>query len=157
MKTNLVIVNRTDDGWLSAGVNEYLARIGRYIPFSTTLIDDIKKAKSFSESQIKEKEGDAILKKIAVSDAVVLMDERGTRFSSRGFAQFMEKQMGSGIKNLFFVIGGAYGFSDEMYRRANYKISLSDMTFPHQMVRLIFAEQLYRALTIINNEPYHHD
>ena len=157
MKTHLVMVGATDERWLDTGIQDYIGRICKYIPFQTILINDIKKGVKMSEQFIKEKEGELILKKIAPSDILVLLDEKGKMFSSRDFASFMEKQMGSGIRNIFFVIGGAYGFSDEVYRRCNFKVSLSAMTFSHQMVRLIFAEQLYRAMTIINNEPYHHD
>ena len=157
MKTYLVMVGATGEKWLETGISDYFGRIERYIPFQTIIIEDIKKGKKMPESLIKEKEGELILKKITQSDILVLLDEKGKMFSSRDFSLFMEKQMSAGIRNIFFVIGGAYGFSEEVYNRCNFKISLSAMTFSHQMVRLIFAEQLYRAMTIINNEPYHHD
>ena len=117
----------------------------------------LRKAKNLSFSQIKEKEGNLILKQIKPSDKLVLLDENGKDYSSKSFSVFVEKMMLLGLKNLIFVVGGAYGFSNEVYNRANSKISLSKMTFSHQMVRLIFVEQLYRAFTILKNEPYHHD
>jgi 23S rRNA (pseudouridine1915-N3)-methyltransferase len=157
MKTILVMVGRTDEAWLSLGIDEYVKRVSRYIPFERVVIQDVKKGKSMPESVVKKEEGIQILKKIASGDVLVLLDENGALNGSRNFAGFIQKQMNSGIRNLFFVIGGAYGFSDEVYQRCDFKISLSKMTFSHQMVRLIFAEQLYRALTILNNEPYHHD
>lgn len=157
MKTVLVIVGRTDASWLHLGIDEYIKRIGRYIPFQVSVIQDVKRSKATPEAVLKKEEGVQILKKIAPGDVMVLLDENGTNFSSRDFAGFLQKQMNSGIRNLFFVIGGAYGFSDEVYQRCDFKLSLSKMTFSHQMVRLIFTEQLYRAMTIINNEPYHHD
>ncbi|ASB48508.1 23S rRNA (pseudouridine(1915)-N(3))-methyltransferase RlmH [Alkalitalea saponilacus] len=157
MKTYLVMVGRTSDPWLNTGISDYFKRISRYIPFQDIVIPDIKKAKNLSENLLKEKEGEVILKNILPGDVLVILDEKGREFTSRQFAQWMEKQMASGIKNLWFVIGGAYGFSPEVYKRADFKISLSQMTFSHQMVRLFFAEQLYRSLTILNNEPYHHD
>ncbi len=157
MKTFLVMVGRTDVPWLYSGIDEYVKRIGRYIPFQTVVIQDIKRSKTTPEAVLKKEEGIQILKKIAPGDVVVLLDENGTNYSSRDFAGFLQKQMNSGIRNLFFIIGGAYGFSDEVYQRCDFKLSLSKMTFSHQMVRLIFTEQLYRALSIINNEPYHHD
>ncbi len=157
MKTFLVMVGRTDAPWLHSGIDEYVKRICRYIPFQVIVIQDIKKTRTTPEAVLKKEEGAQILKKIAPGDVVVLLDENGTNYSSRDFAGFLQKHMNSGIRNLFFIIGGAYGFSDEVYQRSDFKLSLSKMTFSHQMVRLIFTEQLYRAMTIINNEPYHHD
>jgi 23S rRNA (pseudouridine1915-N3)-methyltransferase len=157
MKTHLVMVGRTDEVWLSTGIDEYFRRIGRYVAFQDVVIQDVRKGKSMPEKIVKEKEGELILKKLSGGDILVLLDEKGKLHSSREFAAFMEKQMVGGVRNLFFVIGGAYGFSDDVYKRADFKVSLSKMTFSHQMVRLIFSEQLYRAMTILNNEPYHHD
>jgi 23S rRNA (pseudouridine1915-N3)-methyltransferase len=151
------MVGRTDDEWLKIGITVYVKRILRYIPFQFTVVPDVKNGKSLPLQVLKEREGEALLKFFSPGDVVVLLDEKGKYFASRELASFMEKQMLSGAKNLFFVIGGAYGFSDAVYQRAGVKMSLSRMTFSHQMVRLIFAEQLYRAMTIINNEPYHHD
>lgn len=157
MKSFLVMVGRTDDEWLSRRMDNYIKRIERYGPFKTIVIQDIKKAASMPENVLKEKEGEAILKNIAQGDLLVLLDERGKQRTSREFAAFIQKIMLAGTKNLYFVIGGAYGFSEAVYNRADHKISLSLMTFPHQLVRLLFAEQLYRAHSILNKEPYHHD
>ncbi len=151
------MVGRTDEAWLVSGIDEYVKRIARYIPFQVIVIQDVKKGKSMPETVVKKEEGALILKKVSPGDVLVILDERGSINSSREFAGFVQKQMNSGIRNLFFVIGGAYGFSDEVYQRCDFKISLSKMTFSHQMVRLIFVEQLYRAMSILNNEPYHHD
>ena len=157
MKTLLVMVGRTDEEWLASGIAEYVKRINRYLSFQEVVIQDVKKGKRMPEGLVKKEEGLQILKRISPGDVVVLLDEKGSVNSSRAFAIFIQKQMNSGIRNLVFVIGGAYGFSEEMYARGDYKISLSKMTFSHQMVRLIFTEQFYRAMTILNNEPYHHD
>lgn len=157
MKTHLLMIGRTDEAWLGTGIAEYFKRITRYIPFQDMVIADIKKSKNTTESIVKEKEGELILKQVSVGDILVLLDENGKQFTSREFSSFMEKQMVGGVRNLFFVIGGAYGFSEAVYARADHKLGLSRMTFSHQMVRLIFAEQLYRAMTILKNEPYHHD
>jgi len=157
MKTNLVIVGKTDEKWLDEGINLYLNRIRKYIPFSTILINDIKNRVNMPELVIKNKEGELILNKIAPNDMLILLDEKGKKLSSKEFAGFFQKQMNLGVRYVYFVIGGAYGFSQEVYDRCNYKISLSPMTFSHQLARLFFAEQFYRALTIINNEPYHND
>jgi len=137
-------------------IDEYSKRLMFYIPLEIQIIPDIKNTKTLSELQQKLKEGEAILKYIETSDLVFLLDENGTSYSSIGFAEFIQKKMNSGIKNLIFIIGGPYGFSDEMYSRANGKLALSAMTFSHQMVRVFFIEQLYRAFTILKNEPYHH-
>lgn len=157
MKTILVMVGRTDEAWLASGIDEYIKRIGRYIPFQDIVVQDVRKGKNMPESVVKKEEGALILKKISPGDVLVLLDEKGAINSSRDFAGFIQKQMNSSTRNLFFVIGGAYGFSEEIYKRSDFKISLSKLTFSHQMVRLIFVEQLYRAMTILNNEPYHHD
>lgn len=151
------MVGRTDEAWLTSGIDEYIKRINHYVPFQDIVIQDVRKGKNMPAQVVKKDEGLQILKKISPGDVVVLLDEKGSVNSSREFAAFFQKQMNSGIRNLFFIIGGAYGFSDEVYERSDFKISLSRMTFSHQMVRLIFAEQLYRAMTILNNEPYHHD
>lgn len=156
MKTFLVIVGKTNEKWLKAGIDDYLSRICKYIPFSVILIDDIKNRSNMPEIVIKNKEGELILNKIAPNDVLILLDEKGKTLSSRDFADFIQKQMNLGLRNVYFIIGGAYGFSQAVYDRCNHKISLSPMTFSHQLARLIFTEQFYRALTIINNEPYHH-
>jgi 23S rRNA (pseudouridine1915-N3)-methyltransferase len=157
MKTHLIIIGQTDKTWLNTGINEYLNRIEKYLSFELILIEDIKNRAKMPELIVKNKEGELILKKIAPNDIIILLDEKGKKLNSKGFADFLQKQMNSGVRNIYFVIGGAYGFSKQVYNRSNYMISLSNMTFSHQIARLIFAEQLYRALTIINNEPYHHE
>ena len=156
MKIHLVTVGRTDKIWLNTGIDDYLTRIRKYISFEIILINNIKNRAKMSEQVIKNLEGEQILKKIAQNDVVILLDEKGKSFTSKEFAVYFQKQINSGAKNIFFITGGAYGFSKAVYDRSNFIVSLSEMTFSHQMVRLIFAEQLYRALSIINNEPYHH-
>ena len=152
----LITVGRTDVKWVREGLELYTSRLKHYVPFSVTEIPELKKVSALTEQQIKEKEGELILKLIGPQDRVVLLDERGRTFRSAEWAAWMEKTMSSGSKNLVFVIGGAYGFSEAVYARAQEQLSLSAMTFSHQMVRVIFAEQLYRAFTILRGEPYHH-
>lgn len=157
MKINLIIVGKTNIGWVAEAVKDYSERLTHYVPFTTTLIPDVKNATNMSHDELKNREGEAILKAIATSDEVWLMDERGKEFTSEEFAAKMEKTVASlGARNLVFIIGGAFGFSKEVYARANGMIALSKMTFSHQMVRAIFVEQLYRAFTIIRGEKYHH-
>jgi 23S rRNA (pseudouridine1915-N3)-methyltransferase len=156
MKICLLVIGKTDDIYLQNGIEIYLKRIPHYIPFELKTIPDLKNSKNLSEEQQKEKEGELILQQLNSSDEVLLLDELGFEASSVDFARFLEKKMGSGIKRLVFIIGGPYGFSGSVYSRANGKVSLSKMTFSHQMVRLIFTEQLYRAMTILKGEPYHH-
>ena len=156
MKICLLIIGKTDEDYLQKGLEIFMKRIPHYILFEMKVIPDIKNSKNLSEEQQKEKEGELILQQILSSDELFLLDEQGLEVSSIDFARFLEKKMISGIKRLVFVIGGPYGFSGNVYTRANGKISLSKMTFSHQMVRLIFAEQLYRAFTILKGEPYHH-
>ena len=139
-----------------ACINDYVERIGHYMPFSITTIPELKNAKSLSEDQQKEREGELIMKQLQASDTVVLLDEHGTQMRSIEFASWLQK-MQSSARRLVFVIGGPYGFSPALYQRANQKISLSPMTFSHQMVRLVFTEQIYRACTILKGEPYHHE
>ncbi len=157
MKIKLLLVGKTDSDYLSRGIDEYVKRLKHYLPFEMFIIPDLKNTKNLSEDQQKQKEGELILNQINPGDFVVLLDEKGKEFTSVDFSKFIEKQMISGLKNLVFVVGGPYGFSNEIYKQSNSKISLSRMTFSHQMVRLIFAEQLYRAMTIIKGEPYHHN
>ena len=157
MNMILLTVGKTDVKWVKEGLDLYVSRLKHYVPFSVVEIPELKKVSSLTHQQIKEKEGDLILKQVGPSDTLVLMDEHGREYRSLEFAEFIEKQMASGAKNVIFTIGGAYGFSEEVYQRANLKISLSKMTFSHQMVRAIFAEQLYRAFTILKGEPYHHE
>lgn len=156
MKATLLVIGKTDKDFVKNGIEEYKKRLVHYLPFDIIYIPDLKKTKNLSESQQKQKEGALILDKVKQGDNLILLDEGGKEFSSVGFSKFMEQKMLSGIKNLVFVIGGPYGFSEDVYRKAQGKISLSKMTFSHQMIRMIFTEQLYRAMTIIKGEPYHH-
>lgn len=156
MNIRLIAIGKTDNKQLQALLDEYQKRLSFYIKFDLEIIPDLKNAKSLSESQQKEKEGELILSKITPTDHLVLLDENGKTFTSVGFSEELQKKMNSGIKTLVFVIGGPYGFSESLHAKANAKISLSPMTFSHQMVRLFFIEQLYRGFTILRNEPYHH-
>ena len=156
MKTILILVGKTQSKIFKVGIDDYVSRIEHYMPFSITTISELKNTKSLSEDQQKQKEGELILKEIQPSDTVVLLDEHGADFRSVEYANWL-KQKQSTARRLIFIIGGPYGFSPDVYARANEKISLSRMTFSHQMVRLIFTEQLYRACTIIKGEPYHHE
>ena len=156
MKIKLITIGKTDNKNLQALIEDYTKRLSFYVSFDFEVIPDIKNVKNLSETQQKQAEGNEILKRMIKSDTLILLDEKGNTYSSVQFSQFLQKKMNSGLKTLVFVIGGPYGFSDEIYKRANGKISLSSMTFSHQMVRLFFIEQLYRAFTILRNEPYHH-
>lgn len=156
MKIDLVLVGKSDQKYLQEGIDIYLKRLKHYCQFEMKVIPDLKSTKSLSEEQQKEKEGELIINQIKDSDFVILLDERGESLSSVDFAQLIEKKQVAGTRKLSFVIGGPYGFSKDVYAKANAKLSLSAMTFSHQMVRLLFIEQLYRAFTIINGEPYHH-
>jgi 23S rRNA (pseudouridine1915-N3)-methyltransferase len=156
MKTELILVGKTADKHLSALLDDYASRIVHYMPFDIHVIPEIKNTKSLSETQQKEREGELILKLIQPSDTVVLLDEHGTEYRSIELAQWLQKRQAA-ARRLVFVIGGPYGFSNEVYSRADDKLSLSRMTFSHQMVRVIFVEQIYRACTIIKGEPYHHE
>lgn len=156
MKITLILNGKTEDDYLIKGCSIYEQRLKHYISFETIVIPALKNTKALSIEQQKQKEGELILKNIQSADRLILLDENGKEHNSIGFSEFIQQQMNSGIKNIVFVVGGPYGFSDEIYKRANGKISLSKMTFSHQMVRLFFVEQLYRAMTILKNEPYHH-
>lgn len=156
MNIELIVVGKTDSAEVARLVEDYKERVGHYLRFGITTLPDAKNTRSMSEAQQKRCEGEAILRQLQTSDYVVLMDERGKEYTSEEWAAWMQKRMASGCKRLVFVIGGPYGFAEEVYERADGKVSLSKMTFSHQIVRAIFAEQLYRAMTIINNEPYHH-
>ncbi|WP_417265760.1 23S rRNA (pseudouridine(1915)-N(3))-methyltransferase RlmH [Brumimicrobium sp.] len=156
MKTKLIYVGKTGKSFLTEGEKEYTKRVKRYTPFETIELPDVKNAKKRTEEEIKSIEAEAILKKIKPSDYVVLLDEKGSEFTSIQFASYIQKQFNSGSQGLVFVIGGPYGFSNEVYQRANDQLALSKLTFSHQMVRMFFIEQLYRGLTILKNEPYHH-
>lgn len=156
MKITLLAIGKTDNNHLQSLIKEYSKRLGFYVSFEMELIPDIKNAKNLSETLQKKAEGDEILKRITSAETLIILDKNGKMYSSEYFSEFLQKKMNSGLKNLVFVIGGPYGFSEEVYKRSNGKLSLSSMTFSHQMVRLFFIEQLYRAFTILRNEPYHH-
>jgi 23S rRNA (pseudouridine1915-N3)-methyltransferase len=155
MKWVLLQVGKTDAGWLREGVQQYEKRLPHYLPFEVITIPDVKRVRD--EKNQKEQEGRAILDKLEPADFMVLLDERGKSWTSRQLAEFVQRKMNESTKRLVFVIGGPYGFSPDVYQRANMKLSLSAMTFSHQMVRLFAVEQMYRAMTILRNEPYHHD
>lgn len=157
MQIELIVVGKTDSKEVASLVEMYAKRINHYCKFAITILPDLRNTKSLSSRQQNKSEGERILALLTDSDYVVLLDERGKEFRSMEFAEWVEKRMTSGLKRLVFVIGGPYGFSEEVYARANGQISLSRMTFSHQIVRAIFAEQIYRAFTILNNEPYHHE
>ena len=156
MNIKLIAIGKTDNKNLQSLIDEYQKRLSFYIKFDLEIIPDIKNVKNLSESQQKEKEGELILSKITPTDQLILLDENGKTYSSLSFSGELQKKMNAGIKTLVFVIGGPYGFSESIYSKANGKISLSQMTFSHQMVRLFFIEQVYRGFTILKNEPYHH-
>ena len=157
MKISLIVIGKTDASYFVDAINEYKNRLVHYIPFEMEVIPDIKNVKNLREEQQKEKEGELILKMLQPGDYLVLLDEHGKSFTSIEFATYLERKMHVVSKRLVFVIGGPYGFSEAVYKAASEKISLSKMTFSHQMIRLIFVEQIYRAMTILNNEPYHHE
>ena len=157
MKIILMAIGKTRSRLLADGVEEYSGRINRYLPFETFFLPDVRTTRTMTEPMQKELEGQMILERLQQSDYVMLLDERGVEMTSREFAGFVDKRMSSGLKRLVFVIGGPYGFSPAMYERADAKLSLSRMTFSHEMVRLFFTEQVYRAMTILRGEPYHHD
>ncbi len=157
MKIRLLVIGKTDDKNLNQLIENYQKRLQHYIGFQLEVIPDIKNVKNLSEIQQKEKEGELILAKLQNTDQLVLLDEKGKEFRSLDFANFLQKKMNSGIKQLVLVIGGPYGFSQTVYKKATGKISLSKMTFSHQMIRLFIVEQLYRGYTILKNEPYHHE
>ena len=156
MNIKLLAIGKTDNKNLNSLIDDYSKRLTFYIKFDLEIIPDLKNVKNLSESQQKEKEGELILSKLTVNDQLILLDENGFTFSSVAFSDYLQKKMNSGIKTLVLVIGGPYGFSDKVYKKAQGKISLSQMTFSHQMVRLFVIEQLYRGFTILKNEPYHH-
>jgi len=157
MKVVLIWVGKTTESWLQQGINEYAQRLKHYIPFEIKELPVLKNAKSLEFEQIKQKEGEMILASVLPGDYLVLLDEKGKQPSSREFARFFETHMNASVKRLVFVIGGAYGFSNDVYQAAQSQVSLSRLTFSHQMVRVIFTEQVYRAMTILKGEPYHHD
>lgn len=156
MNIKLIAIGKTDNKQLQSLMDDYQKRLSFYVKFDMEIISDIKNVKNLSELQQKEKEGELILSKITPTDQLILLDENGKNFSSMEFSTELQKKMNSGVKTLVYVIGGPYGFSESVYQKAQGKISLSKMTFSHQMVRLFFIEQLYRGFTILKNEPYHH-
>ncbi|MBU2946059.1 23S rRNA (pseudouridine(1915)-N(3))-methyltransferase RlmH [Zobellia uliginosa] len=156
MTIKLIAIGKTDSKALLQLIAEYQKRLKHYVKFELEIIPDIKNTKNLSEAQQKEKEGELILKNLSNTDVLVLLDENGKQFSSVDFSGYLQKKMNAGLKQLVFVIGGPYGFSTDVYNKAQGKISLSKMTFSHQMVRLFVVEQVYRAFTILRNEPYHH-
>lgn len=157
MNIDLIVVGKTDSPHIQALLDNYLKRLNFYTKVTLTLLPDLRNTRSLSAESQKKQEGALLLKQFGEGDYVVLLDEKGSEMGSMDFAQWLQKRMNSGVRRLCFVIGGPYGFSKEVYARANEKLSLSRMTFSHQIIRAIFAEQLYRAFTIINNEPYHHE
>lgn len=156
MKFKLITIGKTNKSYFLEAEQEYLKRLAKYIQFEKTELPDIKNAKSLTENQLKIEEGKLILSKVDKGSLLILLDENGKEYTSPGFAKWMREEMNRGHKTITFVIGGAYGFSDDVYTAAKLKMSLSQMTFNHQMVRMFFIEQIYRAFTILNNEPYHH-
>lgn len=157
MKIDLIIVGDTKKKWVREGEAEYIVRLNRYVKFDRVVVPDVKVTLSQGQQRHKELEGSAILEKLAPSDVLILLDERGKELTSREFANFLQRQFNAGTRRLVFAVGGPFGFSQEIYDRANGKISFSKMTFPHDVIRVVFMEQIYRAFTIINNQPYHHD
>ena len=156
MNIKLLAIGKTDNKQLQSLIDEYQKRLGHYIKFNFEIIPDLKKVKNLSEEQQKQKEGELILGKLNTTDVLILLDENGKQLDSVEFSNYLQKHMNSGIKQIVFVIGGPYGFSQDVYKKAQGKLSLSKMTFSHQMVRLFVIEQLYRGFTILKNEPYHH-
>ncbi|MHA4894472.1 23S rRNA (pseudouridine(1915)-N(3))-methyltransferase RlmH [Pedobacter sp. PWIIR3] len=157
MKITLLVVGKTEDKYLIEGIEKYIARLKHYIGFNFVVIPEIKNTKNLSEAQQKSKEAELILKNISNSDQVILLDEKGKKYTSVQFSDYLNKQMIGSVQHVVFIIGGPYGFDEQIYKRTNASLSLSDMTFSHQMVRLFFVEQLYRAFSILKGEPYHHE
>lgn len=157
MKITLLVIGKTGASYLREGIAAYEKRLSHYVPFELKVLPDVKATRNMTFQQQKEAEGVAFLSHISAGDCVVLLDERGKEMTSRDFSVYLDRKMITVNKNLIFIIGGPYGFSDEVYRRANEKLSLSKMTFSHEMIRMFFVEQIYRAMTILRGEPYHHD
>jgi 23S rRNA (pseudouridine1915-N3)-methyltransferase len=156
MKITLLVTGKTEEKYLLEGIEKYLGRLKHYIGFNMIVIPEIKNTKNLSEAQQKSKEAELILKQVSNPDMVILLDEKGKKYTSVQFASYLNKQMIGSVQHMIFVIGGPYGFDESVYKRADGSMSLSDMTFSHQMVRLFFVEQLYRAFSILKGEPYHH-
>ncbi|MBE0638283.1 MAG: 23S rRNA (pseudouridine(1915)-N(3))-methyltransferase RlmH [Bacteroidales bacterium] len=157
MKIRLVMMGKTKEQFTDEGYSFYKNRVVNYLPFDDLIIPGLKNSGGFTPDEFRWREGELLMKHTRDDDFLVLLDERGKAFTSRDFARFVQQRMNTGIKTLTFIIGGAYGFSDEVYKAAHFKLSLSSMTFPHQLVRIVFMEQLYRAMTILRNEPYHNE
>jgi len=157
MKITLLVVGKTTTGFIKTGTEEYAGRIGRFIPYEIKVVPDVKTSRKMTPDAQKDAEGDLILAQLQASDHVVLLDERGKELTSRQFAGFIEQKTIAGVKNLVFIVGGPYGFSTKVYERAASMLSLSKMTFPHELIRMFFTEQVYRAMAILNHLPYHHD
>lgn len=155
MKVHFWAIGKTNEAYLSTGIDVYARRLQHYLPFDMEVLPDIRQAKNLSPEQLKQKEGEALLSRLKNDDLLILLDENGKSFTSVDFAAFLERQLQLPYRRLIFQVGGAFGFSEAVYQRANAKLALSKMTFSHQMVRLFFLEQLYRAMTILRNEPYH--
>lgn len=153
----LLSIGKVSSSWIKEGISLFESRIEKYLKFVNKELPDIKNGKSLAIDKIKELEGKILISEFCSSDIVVLLDEKGKEFSSRDFSVWVQKQLSTGKKRLIFVIGGPYGFSEEVYKKADFKISLSKMTFTHEMAKLFFTEQIYRAMTILKGEPYHHD
>ena len=157
MQIKLLAIGKTDDKRLLSLIADYEKRLKHYIKFELEVLPDLKNAKNLSEKEQKEREGELILKKLKPADQLILLDEKGHEFRSKEFSRFLQKKLNSGIKQIVFAVGGPYGFSNAVYDKAQGKMALSKMTFSHQMIRLFFVEQLYRAFSILKNEPYHHE
>jgi 23S rRNA (pseudouridine1915-N3)-methyltransferase len=157
MKITLAVIGKTEVGFVRQGIDEYVKRLQHYVQFDIRYIGDVKATRNMTEAQQKAAEGKMLLAALETSDHVVLLDEHGSERTSVDYSEWLQRRMSSGCKRLVFVVGGPYGFSKEVYDRANERISLSKMTFPHELVRLVFVEQLYRAFTILRHEPYHHE
>ncbi|MDD2577495.1 MAG: 23S rRNA (pseudouridine(1915)-N(3))-methyltransferase RlmH [Bacteroidales bacterium] len=155
MNIKLILVGKTEEKYLREGIEIFEKRLKNYINFEMIIIPSLKDTKSLSPQIVKEKEGELILKQVSKYDKIILFDEKGLEFTSMDYSVFLQKHMNAGVKNLCFVVGGAFGFSDEVYKKADQKVALSKMTFSHQMIRLLIVEQIYRAFTILKNEPYH--
>ncbi len=157
MKSTLIVIGKTTDARFTSLIQEYVDRVGHYIPFNIEVIPELRNAKNLSVDQQKEREAELLQKQLQPGDYLVLLDEHGRERRSMEFAQWMQKKMAASPRRLVFVVGGPYGFAPHIHRMANEEISLSQMTFSHQMIRLLFVEQIYRAMTILHNEPYHHE
>lgn len=155
MKVEFWVVGKTNERYLKDGIDIYIKRLSHYLPFQMVVIPDVKTSKGMSPTQLKDKEGNSILQKLKSEDLLILLDEKGKSFGSVAFSRYLDQLLMRPSRRLIFLVGGAFGFSDAIYKRAQGKLSLSEMTFSHQMIRLFFAEQLYRAMTILRNEPYH--